>query len=53
MKCFRMFLVMASALLVMSLLFAWSQVDDATHELDHLEDEQVKVLETVGLPRSD
>ncbi len=55
MKPVRMFLVMASALLVMSPLFVWSQVGDSTHghgdgpthELDHLEDEQVEVLETV------
>ena len=47
MKCFRMFLVMASALLVLSPLFVWSQVHDPTHESDHLEDEQVAVLETV------
>ena len=47
MKHVRMFLVMMSALLVMSPLFVWSQVHDPTHELDHLEDEQVAVLETV------
>ena len=55
MKHVRMVLVMASALLVMSPPFVWSQVgdsthghvDDPTHELDHLEDEQVEVLETV------
>ncbi len=55
MKCFRMFLVMTSVLLVMSPPFVWSQVDDSTHghvddpthELDHLEDEEVLVLETV------
>ena len=55
MKCFRMFLVMISALLAISPPFVWSQagdstrghVDDPTHELDHLEDEQVDVLETV------
>lgn len=47
MKHVRMFLVMASALLVMSLSFVWNQVDASTHELDHLEDEQVEVLETV------
>ena len=55
MKHVRMVLVMASALLVMSPPFVWSQVgdsthghvDDPTHKLDHLEDEQVEVLETV------
>ncbi len=55
MKCFKTFLVMVTALLVMSPSFVWSQgddathdhVNDATHELDHLEDEQVEVLETV------
>ena len=47
MKCFRMFLVMASVLLAMSPPFVWSQVDDDTHEADHFEDEQVEVLETV------
>ena len=47
MKCFRIFLVMMSALLAVSPPFVWSQVDASTHELDHLEDEQVAVLETV------
>ena len=47
MKLVRMFLVMASALLAMSPTFVWSQVDDFTHESDHLEDERVEVLETV------
>ncbi len=47
MKHVRMLLVMASALLAMSPLSVWSQVDDPTHELDHSEDEQVEVLETV------
>ena len=47
MKLVRMFLVMASALLAMSPTFVWSQVDDFTHESDHLEDEHVEVLETV------
>ena len=42
-----MFFVMMSALLTMSPPFVWSQVDASTHELDHLEDEQVAVLETV------
>ena len=40
-------LVMMSALLAMSPPFVWSQVDASTHELDHMEDEQVAVLETV------
>lgn len=47
MKSARMFLVMMSALLAMSPPFVWSQVDTSTHELDHLEDEQVEVLDTV------
>ncbi len=55
MKHVRMLLVMISALLAMSSPFVWSQADDSTHghvndanhELDHLEDEQVAVLETV------
>ena len=47
MKHFRIFLVMMSALLAVSPPFVWSQVDASTHELDHLEDEQVAVLETV------
>ena len=55
MKHVRMFLVMMSALLAISPSFVWSQagdsthghVDDPTHELDHLEDMQVEVLETV------
>ena len=47
MKCFRIFLVMMNALLAVSPPFVWSQVDASTHELDHLEDEQVAVLETV------
>ncbi len=47
MKRVRMFLVMMSALLAMCPPFVWSQVDASTHELDHLEDEQVAVLETV------
>ena len=46
-KYVRMFFVMMSALLAMSPAFVWSQVDPSTHELDHLEDEQVAVLETV------
>ena len=47
MKHVRMFLVMMSALLATSPPLVWSQVDASTHELDHLEDEQVEVLETV------
>ncbi|MDE0144465.1 MAG: hypothetical protein OXI53_08205 [Nitrospira sp.] len=47
MKSVRMFLVMMSPLLAMSPPFVWSKVDASTHELDHLEDEQVEVLETV------
>ena len=47
MKHVRIFLVMMSALLAVSPPFVWSQVDASTHELDHLEDEQVAVLETV------
>ena len=47
MKHVRMFLVMMSAVLATSPPFVWSQVDASTHELDHLEDEQVEVLETV------
>lgn len=47
MKHVRMFLVMISALLAMSPPFVWSQVDASTHELDHSEDEQVAVLDTV------
>ena len=47
MKHFRIFLVMMSALLAASPPFVWSQVNASTHELDHLEDEQVAVLETV------
>ena len=55
MKHVRMFLVVMSALLAISPSFVWGQVDasthnhvdDATHALDHLEDEQVEVLETV------
>ena len=47
MKHVRMFLVIMSALLATSPPFVWSQVDASTHELDHLEDEQVEVLETV------
>jgi len=42
-----MLLVMAGALLAVNPPFGWSQVDDSTHELDHLEDEQVEVLDTV------
>ena len=38
---------MASALLAMSPPFVLSQVDDFTHESDHLEDEEIQVLETV------
>ncbi len=38
---------MISALLAISPPFVWSQGDDATHESDHLEDEEVHVLETV------
>lgn len=41
------FLVMVSALLVMNPPSGWSQVDDSTHESDHLADEEVDVLETV------
>lgn len=40
-------LVMMSPLLTMSPPFVWSQVNGSTHELDHLEDEPVEVLETV------
>ena len=40
-------LVMASVLLEMSPPSVWSQVDDSTHESDHLADEGVEVLETV------
>lgn len=47
MKHVRMLLVMISALLAMSPPFVWSKVAASTHELDHLEDEQVDVLETV------
>ena len=47
MKHVRMFLVMVSALLAMSPPFVWSQAEASTHESDHLEDEQVEVLETV------
>ncbi|MCY3955745.1 MAG: energy transducer TonB [Nitrospira sp.] len=47
MKHVRMFFVMMSALLAMCPPFVWSQVDASTHESDHLEDEQVEVLETV------
>ena len=47
MKHVRMFFMMMSTLLAMSPAFVWSQVDPSTHELDHLEDEQVAVLETV------
>ena len=47
MKSVLIFLVMMSPLLGMILPFAWSQVDDSTHESDHLEDQQVEVLETV------
>ena len=55
MKHIRMFFVMAGALLVINPLFVWSQpgdsthvhVDDPTPELDHVEDEQVEVMETV------
>lgn len=47
MKHVRTFLVMMSALLAMTPSFVWGQVDASTHELDHLEDERVAVLETV------
>ena len=47
MKHVRMFLVIMSAVLATSPPLVWSQVDASTHELDHLEDEQVEVLETV------
>lgn len=47
MKCVGIFLVAMNVLLAMSPLYVWSQVDASTHELDHLEDEQVEVLETV------
>ena len=47
MKHVRMFLVMISAVLAISPPLIWSQVDASTHELDHLEDEQVAVLDTV------
>ena len=47
MKRFRMVLVMMSAVLVMSPPFVWNRVDASTHESDHLEDEEVEVLETV------
>ena len=47
MKPVRMFLVAMNVLLAMSPLFVWSQIDASTHELDHLEDEHVEVLETV------
>ena len=43
----RMFLVMISAVLAISTSSAWSQVDEATHESDHMDDEEVSVLETV------
>ena len=47
MKHVRMFLAMMSALLVISPSFVWSQGNGATHESDHSEDEEVRVLETV------
>ena len=47
MKHVWMFLVMAGALLAMNPSSVWSQVDDSTHESDHLADEDVEVLETV------
>ena len=55
MKRERMVPMMMNALLVMSPLFVWGQaseaahgpVGDATHESDHMEDEQVEVLETI------
>ena len=47
MKSVLMFLVVMTVLLAISPLFVWGQVDASTHELDHLEDEQVEVLETV------
>ena len=47
MKHVQTFLVMMSALLAMTPSFVWGQVDASTHELDHLEDERVAVLETV------
>ena len=43
----KMFLVMISAVLAISPSFVWSQGNGATHESDHLEDEEVQVLETV------
>ncbi len=42
-----MLLVMMSSLLAMSPPFVWNKVNASTHESDHLEDEQVEVLETV------
>ena len=39
--------LMTGALLAMSHPFGWSQVGDSGHELAHLEDAQVEVLETV------
>ena len=42
-----MLLVMMSSLLAMSPPFVWNKVNASTHESDHMEDEQVEVLETV------
>lgn len=47
MKRVWIFLVTASAVLSLSPPPVWSQVDEATHESDHLADENVAMLETV------
>ncbi len=40
-------IVLVSVLLAIGSPLAWGQDDESTHESDHLEDEQVDVLETV------